>query len=215
MAGPEPDLSLLPEERLQLAIKAFQPSQIANIYATSQLYNVPYTTFNHRLRGRVTRQDTQINNRRLTTAEEKALVQRIISLDNNGFSPTLKFVRGMANLLLQQREPGCKVGKNWLTRWLRGYDELMAKYLRKYNYQRAKCEDSEVLGKWFELVQPTISKYGIVTEDIYNFDVTGFQMGVITTKVLTQTKSSRSKQPHSSYPIESGQPLVNQPGNRY
>jgi hypothetical protein len=42
MASSEPDLSLLPKGRLQLAIKAFQASQVANIYATSQIYKVPY-----------------------------------------------------------------------------------------------------------------------------------------------------------------------------
>ena len=92
----------------------------------------------------------------------------------------------------------------------------MVKYLRKYDYQRAKYEDPEILGKWFQLLQAIISKYGIVTEDIYNFDETGFQMGVITTtKVLTQTKPSKSKQLHSSGRIRAGRLLVNQPGNRH
>jgi hypothetical protein len=69
----------------------------------------------------------------------------------------------------------------------------MVKHLRKYDYQRAKYEDPEILGNWFKLLQATITKYGIVDEDIYNFDKTGFQMEVITTvKVLTQTKPSKS-----------------------
>jgi hypothetical protein len=57
MAGSKPDLSLLPEERLQLTIKAFQTSQIANIYATSQLYNVLYATLFRRLNDRDIHQD--------------------------------------------------------------------------------------------------------------------------------------------------------------
>ena len=122
----------------------------------------------------------------------------------------------MANLLLQQRKPGQEVGLNWLTRWIRCNNLLVAKYLREYDYQRAKCEDPEILSKWFQLLQATISKYGIVTEDIYNFDETGFQMGDIsTTKALTQTQPSRSKQPHGSGRIRAGRPLVNQPGNRH
>jgi hypothetical protein len=88
-------------------------------------------------------------------------MQRIISLDNNGFSPTLQFVRGMANLLLQQREPGCEVGKNWLTRWLRCNNVLMAKDLRKYNYQRAKCEDSEFLANGLNLYKPLYRNMGL------------------------------------------------------
>ena len=98
MASSEPDLSLLPKGRLQLAIKAFQASQVANIYATSQIYKVPYAILYRRWRDRATYKDAHINNQLLTTIEEKALIQRIISLDNNGFSPTLQFVHGMANL---------------------------------------------------------------------------------------------------------------------
>ena len=57
----------------------------------------------------------------------------------------------------------------------------MSKYLRKYDYQRVKCEDPEEIRKWFDLVRETIAKYGIITVDIYNFDKSGFQMGVIVT----------------------------------
>ena len=49
-------------------------------------------------------------------------------------------------------------------------------------------------------------------EDIYNFDETRFQMGVIVTaKVLTQTKLSKS----GSNRIKSGWPLVSQPRNQH
>jgi hypothetical protein len=216
MASSEPDLGLLPEKRLDLAIQAFNSGQVASIRAASRLYEVPYTSVHNRLNGLTTRHNAQVNNRRLTSTEEKTLIQRIKLLDDNGFSPTLPFVRNMANLLLQQREPGCEVGKNWPTRWTRQHNELVAKYLRKHDYQRAKCEDPDILGKWFQLLQSTISKYGIVTEDIYNFDETGFQMGDIsTTKALTQTQPSRSKQPRGSGRVKSGRPPVSQPGNQH
>jgi hypothetical protein len=49
------------------------------------------------------------------------------------------------------------------------------------------CEDREQVEGWFRLVRNTIAKYRIVQDDIYNFDETGFQMGVISTlKVVTR-----------------------------
>ena len=55
---------------------------------------------------------------------------------------------------------------------------------------------------WFKLVQNTIAKYGVREEDIYNFDETGFQMGVITTsKVVTAADKPRA--------------VSIQPGNRH
>jgi hypothetical protein len=92
MANSKSDLNLLPEKRIDLAIQTIQTSQILNIKTVAQLYNVPYTTLHHRLKGRMTRHNAQINNRKFTTTEEKALLQRVKSLDNNGFSPILPFV---------------------------------------------------------------------------------------------------------------------------
>ncbi|MGK7310588.1 hypothetical protein ACSRA6_22835, partial [Salmonella enterica] len=47
------------------------------------------------------------------------------------------------------------------------------------------CEDPKKIGEWFQLVKNMIAKYGIQPEDIYNFDETGFAMGIIaTSKVL-------------------------------
>jgi hypothetical protein len=86
------------------------------------------------LKGRTIRHNVQINNRKLTITEEKALLQHVKSLDNNGFSPTLLFVTKMANQLLRQRLPTGSVGKNWLRRWVVRNDILMAKYLRKYDH---------------------------------------------------------------------------------
>ena len=58
------------------------------------------------------------------------------------------------------------------------------------------------MSDWFRLVKNTRAKYGIPDEDVYNFDETGFQMGVIGTAQVV-TGSQRT-----------GKALVIQPGNR-
>jgi hypothetical protein len=74
-------------------------------------------------------------------------------------------------------------------------------YNCNYDYQRAQCEDPVLIQGWFTLVQNLIAKYGILQEDIYNFDETGFQMGVIgTSKVVTRAERK-------------GHPKTKQPGN--
>lgn len=53
-------------------------------------------------------------------------------------------------------------------------------------YERAKCEDPKLIQEHFDRVRAAISKYGIVLEDIYNFDDTGFAIGLCTTaKIIT------------------------------
>jgi hypothetical protein len=67
------------------------------------------------------------------------------------------------------------------------------RFSRKYDYQRALCEDPKAISKWFALVQNTKAKYGVVDEDIYNFDETGFMMGIIFPGMVVTTSDGRSK----------------------
>ncbi|KAL2022201.1 hypothetical protein VTK56DRAFT_6030 [Thermocarpiscus australiensis] len=84
----------------------------------------------------------------------------------------------MANQLLRVRGAP-PVGKLWAHRFVKRQLELHTRYARRYDYQRAKCEDPRIIGEWFTLVRNTKAKYGIVDDDIYNFDETGFMMGII------------------------------------
>jgi hypothetical protein len=50
-----------------------------------------------------------------------------------------------------------------------------------------KCENPKTIKEWFDHVQITIIQHGIAIEDIYNFNKTGFAMGLVaTTQVVTQ-----------------------------
>jgi hypothetical protein len=95
----------------------------------------------------------------------------------------------MANILLAERgtTPVQTAGVNWVTNFIKQYDELKTCYACQYNYQRAKCDNPQIIKEWFDRVQITIMQYGIATEDIYNFDETGFAMGLVaTTQVVTR-----------------------------
>lgn len=43
---------------------------------------------------------------------------------------------------------------------------------------RKKCLDRQIAIEWFESHKATIARYGIVSDDIWNFDETGFSIGV-------------------------------------
>jgi DDE superfamily endonuclease. len=68
--------------------------------------------------------------------------------------------------------------------------------------QRALCEDPKLIQAWFDQYCAIIAEYGIDDDDIYNFDETGFAMGITSTsKVVT------SREWH-------GKRKLLQPGNR-
>jgi hypothetical protein len=130
--------------------------------------------------------------RRLTDSEEEAIVQYITELYMRSFPPRLRGVEDMANYLLHVRDAP-PVGKLWAHNFIKCQPELRTRWTRRYDYQRAKCEDPKVIGEWFALVQNVKAKYGIVDDDIYNFDETGFMIGIIFAGMVVTISDGRSK----------------------
>ncbi|KAM4062452.1 helix-turn-helix, psq domain-containing protein [Hirsutella rhossiliensis] len=145
------DQSVPREERVLLAVRAYQQGQFGSTRKAAAAYDVPQSTVSDRLRGVIRRRDAQMNNLKLTATEETAL-------------------RG--------KDP---VGENWVRKFVGRHGEIKAKYSRRYDYQRAKCEDPQKIQGWYDRVAATKQKWGILDEDVYNFDETGFQMGVAST----------------------------------
>ncbi|KNG44751.1 plasma membrane calcium-transporting atpase 2 [Stemphylium lycopersici] len=94
------------------------------------------------------------------------------------------------------------IGKKWVSRFVQSQPELQTKWSRRFNSQRADYEDPVAIAAWFKLVEETRQTYGVLDQDIYNFDETGFAMGVASTSKVV-TSSNRV-----------GRAVVVQPGNR-
>jgi hypothetical protein len=74
-----------------------------------------------------------------------------LSIDQCGVLPKADAVRQMVNLLIQERsnlDQGITVGKRRVLNFVRRHEALQARYNRKYDYQRAKCEDPTLIRNW-------------------------------------------------------------------
>ncbi|KFY14322.1 hypothetical protein V491_06087, partial [Pseudogymnoascus sp. VKM F-3775] len=162
------------------------------VQAAAMLYDVPPRTLASRMNGITSRRDCTPNLQKLTLYEESALVQYILDLDSYGFPPWPQGVQEMADLLLSERDES-PVGINWTTNFIKHRMEIKAKFSRKYNYKQAKCEDPKIIQGWFSLIQNTVAKYGILEEDIYNFDEADFAMGVIATAKVVTSSEAKSR----------------------
>ncbi|KAF7181278.1 hypothetical protein CNMCM7691_000496 [Aspergillus felis] len=171
------------EGRILLAISALKKQEISNIREAARVYNIPRSTLQDRLRGKTFRNEARANSHKLTQSEEESLVRWILSIDQRGAAPRPSYVREMANILLAKRgtTPIQAVGEKWVYNFIKRRDELKTRFSRRYNHQRAKCEDPKVITEWFNRVQVTRMQYGIADEDIYNFDETGFAIGLVAT----------------------------------
>ena len=179
------------EGRILLAIQAIRNQEITAVRKAARSFNVPEATLRRRLHGTPFRSETRANSRKLTEIEEESLQKWILSMDSRGAAPRPATVREIANLLLMRRgsTPVQTVGENWVSNYIKRHPELSTRFSRRYNYERAKCEDPRIIHEWFNCVQHTILQYGIDPDDIYNFDETGFAMGLTATaKVITRSE---------------------------
>jgi hypothetical protein len=193
------------EARLLLAKQISQNNPKISQRKAASSYDIIQSTLSRRIKGSIPKHESNAKKRKLLPSEEQALIDWILDLDQRGFPPPLLNVREMANVLLAgrgQNPPPQPVGKNWPTRFINDHSELSIRWNRKFNSQRAKCEDPRTINAWFQLVQETRLRYGIGDEDIFNFDETGFMMGMIaTSKVVTSSDTV-------------GRAITIQPGNR-
>jgi hypothetical protein len=130
-------------------------------------------------------------------------------MEQRGFPPFLIDIKRMAQSLLDRRcsntSKSKPVGKNWIYRFHNNHPGIKACLSRSRDAQQARNEDPHIIKPWFERVLEVQQKYSIVDEDTYNFDKTGFAIGLITgsrsSKVVTSSESV-------------GRATVIQPGNR-
>lgn len=123
------------------------------------------------------------NSRKLSDLEEQKLVKYILDLDSRGFSPQVSNIKEIANLLRVNRD-ALPVSKRQVGNFIKRYLELKTRFFRKYNYQRAKCEDLITINAQFRLIANIIAKYSIRLDNIYNFDEIGFIIGVIVSGIV-------------------------------
>ncbi|RKK76286.1 hypothetical protein BFJ68_g18047 [Fusarium oxysporum] len=194
---PDPNI----EGRILLALQALQNDPELKLRRAAEIYKVGRMMLWRRQKGIQSRRDWIPESRKLSDLEEQIIVQFILDLDSRGFPPRLRGVEEMANRLLADRDAP-PVGKRWASNFVKRQKELKTRFFRRYDYQRAKCEDPTIIRNWFRLVENTIAKYGVRSDEIYNFEETGFMMGVIASGMVVTGTERR------------GRPKSVQPGNR-
>jgi len=180
------------EASILLAIDAIRQDPNLSIRSAAHLYKIPRVTLADRLHGRASLAETRHGMLKMTPTEEETLIRHILDLDSRGFPPRFDHVRDMANLLLATRRARA-VGKQWPYNFVRRRQELRTRFSRAYDIQRALCEDPALIEAWFRLVHNMRAKYGIQDTDFYNFDETGFIMGIICGSMVITRADRRGK----------------------
>jgi len=145
--SPQPNITARSNEaQLLLALQALQDDKNLSLRKAAKIYDINHTTLFHQRAGWPARRDIPANLRKLTDLKEKTIIQYIIKLYTRAFHPRLSYVEDMANWLLRERDAP-PVGVQWAYNFIKRQLELRTRFTRKYNYQKAKCEDPIIICK--------------------------------------------------------------------
>lgn len=171
------------QQRLQLALEAYKKGLFLSITKAALAYDVPPSTLKDRIKGVAPREEKTANCRKLTDTEEDTLSAWILDMEKRGLPLQMSAIRHLVQRLLSARIPSSSkpIGEKWVARYIKRRPELKAKFSQTHDYERAKCEGPNLIKGWFQRFNDAVEKYGILSEDIYNMDEAGFQIGIIST----------------------------------
>ena len=123
-----------------------------------------------------------MNGRKLAPDQEKTLHDYFIQLDKAGMPARLHMIEQAANSLLEMSANSTKsppqVGPLWSKRWLQRQHDLFKVRRKPIAAVRKNAQDPEMMMEYFETYKAVVDEFGIQPEDQWNFDETGYRMGM-------------------------------------
>lgn len=166
------------ESRIEDALDARKHAPERSIASLARDFDVPYQRLQRRAKGQKSLFSRKPTNRRLDESQEQALCNWIDYRDKLSRPVKQAEITRAALTILQSTEPDASLGPHWTHRFLARYPQYRRRRRRALDIERQRAADRTVVEKWFQSYQKAIEDYGILPEDIYNFDETGFQIGV-------------------------------------
>jgi len=156
------------------------PPEIAK---TARTYNVPYQRLLARYHGRQSKHERPGAGRKLNNTQDLAVCQYLEHLDRMGTSARYGMLAHCANTILKlsHNDPTTlppTVGPLWPKRFLQAHPQFHIRKQQSLDIARKNAHDPENIRVWFRGYQQLCMDFGIQEGDIYNFDETGFRIGV-------------------------------------
>lgn len=169
------------ELRAQKALLYLKENPNAKVATVARKFNITRQRLQRRCKGITARPGMQAANTKLSAEEEVAICHYINRLDNASFAVRPEFITDAANYILKERSSSTKqhfptVGQNWTSRFIsrHGYSKKLQK---KLDSNRYAAEEPKRVESYFQQLQEVITNEGLIPDDIWNMDETGFRIG--------------------------------------
>jgi len=172
------------EKPIQAAVTSIQArsDQHVNIAQVARNYEIHITRLRARLQGRQSKQERQGANSKLSADQELPVCQYLDCLDTIGTSARLQMVSSCANAILAyghtSPDPAPRVGDYWAPRFLDRHPEYDIRKQKTIHSDRKNAHQPDNIRTWFDKYHAVCQEYNIQPADQYNFDKTGFRIGI-------------------------------------
>jgi len=172
------------EARIQAALTFLHTTgeDTPNLSAIAKRFELPYHRFRARWLGRPSKQERFSGSKKLSDDQEAAVCQYLDRLDTVGTCARIQMVSGCANTVLQQAhqgpEPAPLVSEQWARRFLARHPEYFLRKQQTIDVDRKNAHQPDDILRWFEKYKGVCNQYNIQPADTYNFDESGFRIGI-------------------------------------
>src|SRR2546421_1481481 len=172
------------EDLIRKALDSVDLDSKVNFSKLARQYKVPYQRLLARAKGGNSLYDRPCTSYKLTLEQDNALMSYIKRLDNLGICARPHMVVGCANTILSrghkksQPGPPPTVDRRWAKRWLKRQPALFVRRQRRIELDRKLAHDPDTIKEWYQGYHQIRRQRGIVDGDVWNFDETGFRIGI-------------------------------------
>ena len=162
------------------------------IRKAAEEFGVPRSTLFDRVNGRVQFGAHSGPARYLSDQEEKEMVRFLIGCARVGFARNRKQVLALvraAHAIKRGKEPDeVHVTMGWWNSFCKRHPQLTVRSASRLAYNRAVAQDPEVINRYFDLLEETLTQNGLLNEAtrIFNCDESGFPLAHKPGKVICQ-----------------------------
>jgi len=176
-------MALEREDAIANAINAIRDGQVRSVRAAARAYGIPRSTLQDRLHGATDHSMASETTQKLTSEQEKCLVEWIKELETHEKAPSHTMVREMACRIIDSETLGRTV-----------YTATPWRHILHWGTIRV-CQSSklhlDIIAEHFRRVQNLIQSHDILSDDIWNTDETGIAVGLRSNGYVISGKGKR------------------------
>lgn len=187
------------ETILQAALRRLNDANPPTKAQVIREYNIPRRTLFDRLAGRNSRFQPRPQLRRLKGYQEDGVIKYCLDMERVGIDIRRRHVADVAHRVLKDmaedpEDPPPPVSRRWVSRFIQRNPELCTVTKQSIEVLRKASHNPNAIVTWFDNYRRLRDELGMQEEDIWNFDETGFRIGVgRKQRVVVSAKHKRRK----------------------